>query len=257
MVGDAYRTASDGFFKWRDGRLTVFGQLEVGADRAVAVNRSGTMAVWTSFDTSFRYQDGHVRDLGSLGRSGRPNLGQRHQRCRRHRRCVGGAGLQLPHVLVDPGNRRGPRHPGRVLQTAATAINGNGQILGVSYTASGESHVVIWHNGGITDLGTLAAGGTTGADMNDKGQIVGSVTTAAATDQRLRVEQRCAHEASSPAGRRLRTAATAINERGDVVGESSTDSGDRHAVVWSGGSVRDLGTLGGSWTRPWGSTRTA
>ena len=42
------------------------------------------------------------------------------------------------------------------------------------------------------------------------------------------------------------SAATAINERGDVVGESSTAGGDRHAVVWSGGSVRDLGTLGGS-----------
>ena len=66
VVGDAYRRASDGFFKWRDGHLTVFGQLGVGADRAVAVNRGGTMAVWTSFDTSFRYQDGHVRDLGSL-----------------------------------------------------------------------------------------------------------------------------------------------------------------------------------------------
>ena len=49
----------------------------------------------------------------------------------------------------------------------------------MSYTASGEAHVVIWHNGGITDLGILSAGGATGTDINDKGQIVGSVTTAA------------------------------------------------------------------------------
>ena len=65
-MGDAFGRPSGGVFSWRDGHLDVIGQLGVGADSAVAVNRAGTMAVRTQFDTSYRYQDGKVRDLRGL-----------------------------------------------------------------------------------------------------------------------------------------------------------------------------------------------
>ena len=35
-----------------------------------------------------------------------------------------------------------------------------------------------------------------------------------------------------------------INDSGQVVGESSTVSGDLHAFLWEGGVMTDLGTLG-------------
>jgi probable HAF family extracellular repeat protein len=41
------------------------------------------------------------------------------------------------------------------------------------------------------------------------------------------------------------SAATAINDHGDIVGYTSTLSGARHAFVWHKGKMSDLGTLGG------------
>ncbi|HEY5730708.1 MAG TPA: hypothetical protein VIS72_11690, partial [Anaerolineales bacterium] len=37
-----------------------------------------------------------------------------------------------------------------------------------------------------------------------------------------------------------------INERGQIVGESTNPSGDTHAFLWKNGVMIDLGTLGGS-----------
>ena len=39
--------------------------------------------------------------------------------------------------------------------------------------------------------------------------------------------------------------ASGINERGQVVGDSLTASGDYHAYLWEKGVMTDLGTLGG------------
>jgi probable HAF family extracellular repeat protein len=41
------------------------------------------------------------------------------------------------------------------------------------------------------------------------------------------------------------TCASAINERGQVVGSSSTSRGQEHAFLWQAGRMRDLGTLPG------------
>src|SRR5215218_4437467 len=41
------------------------------------------------------------------------------------------------------------------------------------------------------------------------------------------------------------TCASAINERGQVVGSSSTSTGREHAFLWQAGRMRDLGTLPG------------
>ena len=47
------------------------------------------------------------------------------------------------------------------------------------------------------------------------------------------------------------SSAFAINERGQVVGDSTTDpnSGETHAFLWQRGTMTNLGTLGGSFSQ--------
>src|SRR6266545_3092383 len=41
-----------------------------------------------------------------------------------------------------------------------------------------------------------------------------------------------------------------INDKGQVIGESTTLSGDTHGFIWQEGLITDIGTLGGSYTKP-------
>jgi probable HAF family extracellular repeat protein len=46
--------------------------------------------------------------------------------------------------------------------------------------------------------------------------------------------------------------ANGINDKGQVVGYSDTQTGDTHAFLWQNGTMIDLGTLGGSSSRAYG-----
>ncbi len=95
---------------------------------------------------------------------------------------------------------------------------------------------------GIIDLGTLGGTGSIATGINDLGQIVGGARTAGGE----------AHAFVYEDGEMLRigvpgplSAAQDINNSGQVVGFSGPAT-DPRAFVWEGGSIIDLGTLGGS-----------
>jgi probable HAF family extracellular repeat protein len=103
----------------------------------------------------------------------------------------------------------------------AAAVNGRGQVIGDSDTGTGSTgtgvgHAFLWQNGSMTDLGTLGFG------TNFLGQVV------------------VVGERNLQASR-----ASAINERGQIVGWSTTKTGQTHAFVWQNGRMIDLGTLKG------------
>ena len=92
----------------------------------------------------------------------------------------------------------------------AEHLNDAGQVVGTADTAAGQPHAFLWVNGVITDLGTLPGGAaSSAAGINARGQVVGVSTTAP--------------------GQQLRTAGS-------------------RAVLWQGGRMIDLGTLGGDFS---------
>ena len=95
----------------------------------------------------------------------------------------------------------------------------------------------------IRDLGTLGGRDSDAVAVNERGQIVGSSTTAAG-ETRAFVWQN-GRMVGLPTLGGGRSAAVAVNAKGQAVGFSTTASGVERAVMWSRGRVVDLGTPGG------------
>jgi len=147
---------------------------------------------------------------------------------------------------------------------AATAINDNGQIVGISgicdqaigrHTAK---HAVLWENGGVTDLGNLGAQWwNTPTAINQRGDIVGFAGDPAFVEGDIvhafmwTKEDGIRH--LKPLPRRtpphVDSEAYGINEARQVVGVScDANFVDCRAVVWNHGNTpTDLNDLKGSY----------
>jgi probable HAF family extracellular repeat protein len=148
---------------------------------------------------------------------------------------------------------------------AATAINDNGQIVGISgicdqavgrHTAK---HAVLWENGGITDLGNLGAQWwNTPTAINQRGDIVGFAGDPAFVEGEIVHAFMWTRDDGIRHLKPLRnrtpehvdSEAYGINERRQVVGVScDADFVDCRAVIWDGGNIpTDLNGLKGSFS---------
>ena len=173
----------------------------------------------------------------------------------------------LDATLVDLGTLGGRN-------AHAAAVSQGGRVAGCAETASGEVHAFVWHGGAITDLGrgAEAAGDSCALAVNDRGLVAGRASTGELVLWQdgtprllgLRGDVGDMNEAGMVAGTRnegattrafvyadgvvadlgepgVRSEATAVNARGQVVG-----SADGRAFVYESGVMRDLGTLGGN-----------
>ncbi len=149
---------------------------------------------------------------------------------------------QLPTLLGDP-------------DSAATAINDQGQVVGISGTcdvavgAFSAEHAVLWQKGTVTDLGNLGgAGWNTPIAINNRGQIVGFSDLPGDVSGGVLSPNFHAFLWTKAGGiRDLGTLpgdtiseATGINDQGQVVGVSFPSS---HAFLWENGVMMDLNTL--------------
>ena len=137
---------------------------------------------------------------------------------------------------------------------AATAINDNGQIVGISgicdqavgrYTAA---HAVLWKNGGMTDLGNLGAlYWNTPTAINQQGDIVGFAGAPDDPDGNfLQAFIWTVENGIQPLGflsGDVHSEAYGINERRQGVGLSCDADGNCRDFIWENGVMQDLNDL--------------
>ena len=128
--------------------------------------------------------------------------------------------------------------------SAARGINDAGEIVGTSLTAYSGFHAFLYKGGVMHDLNTRDGGYSHARGINDAGHIVGWNDYGAFL-YRGGVMHELADLVESPGLHP--TAATAINNAGDIVGYGTVFGPyPTHAFLYSGGVMHDLGTLGGS-----------
>jgi probable HAF family extracellular repeat protein len=137
---------------------------------------------------------------------------------------------------------------------AATAINDNGQIVGISGIcdqAVGRQtakHAVLWQNGGVTDIGNLGAlFWNTPTAINQRGDIVGFAGAPNDPDGNfLQAFIWTVHGGIQPLGflpGDVHSEAYGINEKRQVVGLSCDANGSCRAFIWENGVMQDLNDL--------------
>jgi len=124
-------------------------------------------------------------------------------------------------------------------------INSQGQVVGASgYPHGADTHGFFWsRTTGMRDLGFLPGGDySVASGINDAGQVVGTSNTEGGMNAFLWSHQVGLTSLPNLAGSNSGSA-YAINRVGEIAGASGA-----HAVVWNKGTVKDLGTLNGSWS---------
>ena len=149
--------------------------------------------------------------------------------------CVATAAAQT-YTVTDLGTL----HAG---SARVHGVNNSGQAVGASGHPHGaDTHAFFWQKqGGIRDLGTLPGGDYSAAyAINDSGVVVGTSNTSITTHAFSWTQAKGLSDLGTLPGANA-SSALAINNQGQIAGSSGA-----HAALWSGGSIQDLGTLGGA-----------
>jgi probable HAF family extracellular repeat protein len=129
-------------------------------------------------------------------------------------------------------------------ETSAWGINETGKVIGYSRSQIGWKSF-LWHNGKITDLGSLG-GHTKAYDINNSGIVVGRSVTSPNQYHAFIWQPSMPIHDLGVIGNGMDSRAYAINEKGQVAGASKDANGHSRAFLWDKKTgMLDLGKLDG------------
>jgi probable HAF family extracellular repeat protein len=251
--------------------ITDLGTLGGKESVAYGINERGQIVggsqTGTGASHAFLWESGKMRDLGTLG-------GETSQATaiNEHGQIVGYALTAdgAPHAFLWNGGK--PRDLGALpgyTHSVAVTISERGQVAGFSMNRylkgePADRRAFLWEGGEMRDLGKLPAFAYTSlVAVNDRGQVAGTGfdtldlepdllgQTGLTLDGQAFVWANGRLRPLATPGVDARSEAVGINMRGQVIGVTGW-IGHRptRSVLWQGGRVRDLGTLGGKQSRP-------
>ena len=145
-------------------------------------------------------------------------------------------------AIVDIGTLGHPACPaglsGDCSSGEAMDINEDSVIVGWSLNDAGVKRAFIWRNGALADLGVYPGEETAALFVDNTGRVVG--TRGSGASQQVFFWNRSSARVIGSLGGGG-TIATGMNHKGYIIGSSLTASGARHAFVWFGGKMMDLG----------------
>jgi len=207
---------------------------------------------------SFRWRNGVMEDLGTLGDVNSTGLGGNDKG-----EVVGNNWYNVNHALVwyngatsDLGTLVGPGG-----YSWAQQVNDEDQAVGASAAADGTFHAVLWNRGVINDLGTLGGPNTSTFSLangiNDLGQVVGDSQQNTTVDPILGFpafyptlwDNGVATKLGGVPSYAFAGDAFNINNKSQVVGRIAVadpnEGAVAHAYFWQSSVMRDLGVPAG------------
>jgi probable HAF family extracellular repeat protein len=215
-------------FTWKNGKMTKLPTLGGINGYAAGVNNAGQVVGWseTSFHDPTCVPGSEV--LQFLATLWAPETNQPKE---------------LPPLSPDP-------------DSAATAINDRGQIVGISGLCSvavggaSAEHALLWENGVPHDLGNIGGKAwNTPVAINNRDVIVGFANTsgdehAALAPTAFIWTRSAGMKPIFPYGSDTNNIAFDLNDRNQVVGQSANgNTGAARAFLWQNGVTSDLNTL--------------